>query len=127
MATSREDVDWIYEIKSVLEDQEVEKECNDLAMRKIPSRFVLVGNDLYKRGYSTPLLKCVSKVEAEYILKELHHGACGIHSGAQTMAKRVLRVGYYWPTLRANCVDFVKRCQNCQEHGPFIHLYPCDL
>ncbi|XP_068475077.1 uncharacterized protein [Phaseolus vulgaris] len=106
MATDREDVDWISEIKNVLEGREAGKECNDLAMRKKASRFVLVGDDLYKRGYSTSLLKCVSKIEAEYILKELHHGACGLHSGAQTMATRVLRVGYYWPTLRAECADF---------------------
>jgi len=68
MATGREDVNWISEIKSVLEDREAGKECNDLVMRKKASRFVLVGDDLYKRGYSTPLLKCVSKAEAEYIL-----------------------------------------------------------
>jgi len=127
MATDRKDVDWISEIKNVLEGREAEKECSDLTMRKKASRFVLVGDDLYKRGYSTLLLKCVSKTEAEYILKELHHGACGLHSGARTMSTRVLRVGYYWPTLKADCVDFVKKCQNCQEHGPLIHLHPHDL
>jgi len=82
----------------VLEDWEVGKECNDLAMRKKVSQFVLVCDDLYKRGYSTLLLKCVSKVEVEYILKELHHGACGLHSGARTLATRVLRAGYYSPS-----------------------------
>ncbi|XP_068483117.1 uncharacterized protein [Phaseolus vulgaris] len=127
MTTDREDVYWISEIKNVLEGREAGKECSDLAMRKKASRFVLVGDDLYKRGYSTPLLKCVSKTDAEYILKELHHGACGLHSGARTMATIVLRVGYYWPTLRVDCADFVKKCQNFQEHGSLIHLHPHDL
>ena len=94
MANDREDVDWISKIKNVLEGWEAGKECNDIAMRKKASRFVLVGDDLYKRGYSTLLLKCVSKTEAEYILKELHHGACDLHSGARKMATRVLRVEY---------------------------------
>jgi len=39
----------------------------------------------------------------------------------------ILRAGYYWPTLKVNSADFVKRCQNCQEHGPLIHLHPHDL
>jgi len=64
-------------------------------MVKKASHFVLVGDDLYKRGFATPLLKCVSKAEVEYILKELHHGACGLHSGARTMVARVLKANYY--------------------------------
>jgi len=82
MTARQEEVNWISEIKGVLEHQEVEKECRDLAIAKKASRFVLVGDDLYKRGFSTLLLKCVSKSEAEYILKELHHGARGLHSRA---------------------------------------------
>ena len=102
----------------MLEDRKAGKECRDLTIAKKASRFVLVGDDLYKRGFSTLLLKCVSKAEAEYILKELHHGACDLHSGARTMVTRVLRASYYWPTLGADCANFVKRWQNCQERGP---------
>ena len=79
----------------MLEDREVGKEVHDLAITKKATQFVLVGNDLYKRGFSNPLLKCVFKTEAEYILEELHHGACGLHSRPRTMAARVLRPGYY--------------------------------
>jgi len=32
MATDKEDVDWISEIKNVLEGWEAGKECNDFAM-----------------------------------------------------------------------------------------------
>ena len=95
MMVGQEEVDWIYEIKGVLEDREGGKEYHDIAFAKKASRFVLVGDDLYKRGFLTPLLKCVSKADTEYILKELHHGACDLHSRLQTMATRVLRVGYY--------------------------------
>ena len=34
--------------------------------------------------------------------------------GARTMATRVLRACYYWPTQRIDCADFVKKCQNCR-------------
>ena len=31
----------------------------------------MIGDDLYKRGYSQPLLKCVTAEQAQYIIKEL--------------------------------------------------------
>jgi len=53
----------------------------------------MIGDDLYKRGYDQPLLKCVTAEQAQYIIKELHERICGYHSGARTMATRVLRAG----------------------------------
>jgi len=59
MTIEQEGAYWISEIKGMLGDREARKECRDLAITKKASRFVLVGDDLYKRGFSTPLLKCV--------------------------------------------------------------------
>jgi len=93
-------------MKKVVKDREEGKEIRDLSLTKKTSFFVIIGEDLYKRGFSTPLLKCVSKAEKEYVLQELHQGACGLHSGARMMETKVLRVGYYWATLRTDCADF---------------------
>ena len=38
----------------------------------------MIVDDLYKRGYGQPLLKCVTAEQAQYIIKELHEGICGI-------------------------------------------------
>jgi hypothetical protein len=40
------------------------------------TRFRLLCEVLYKRGYSEPLLKCLSKTEANYVLREIHEGVC---------------------------------------------------
>jgi len=127
MVTEQGEEDWVSNMKKVVKDREEGKENHDLSLAKKASRFVMIGEDLYKRGFSTTLLKCVSKVEAEYVLKELHQGARGLNSGARTMATGVLRVGYYWPTLRTDCADFVKKYVSCQEHNPLIHLHPHNL
>ena len=81
----------------------------------------MIGDDLYKRKYGQPLLKCVAVEQAQYIIKELHEGICGYHSGARTMATRILRAGYFWPTIEADCQDYVKKCKPCQKHGILIH------
>ena len=51
----------------------------------------MLNEDLYRRGYSARLLNCITKEQAEYVLTEIHEGVCGNHSGARTMAAKVLR------------------------------------
>ena len=63
------------------------------------SRFVLIRNVLYKRGFSQLYLRCLSHEEADYMMREVHEGICGNHSGARSLAHKLIRVGYYWPTM----------------------------
>jgi len=81
----------------------------------------MIGDELYKRGYDQPLLKCVTTKQAQYVIKELHEGICGYHSGARTMTNKILRVGYFRPTMEADYYTFVNKCIPCQKHGNLIH------
>nr|KYP43928.1 Retrovirus-related Pol polyprotein from transposon 17.6 [Cajanus cajan] len=90
-------------------------------LRTQASRYVVIAGQLYKRSFSTPLLKCLNSAEADYVTRELHEGICRMHSGARTTISKLLRAGYYWPTMVTDCVTFVKRCQPCQKHGNLIH------
>ncbi|XP_042400762.1 uncharacterized protein LOC121990751 [Zingiber officinale] len=48
----------------------------DRSLRRRAARFTLVGEQLYKKAFSRPLLKCVGSEDAEYILQEeLKHRA----------------------------------------------------
>ena len=81
----------------------------------------MISDELYKRGYGQPLLKCVPREQAKYIIKEIHEGICDYYSGTRTMTTRILRAGYIWPTMEAYCQAFVKKCILCQKHGNLIH------
>ena len=59
------------------------------------ARYVLMDEVLYKRGFSQPYLRCLTPDEANYVLREVHEGACGNHSGARSLVHKVVRVGYY--------------------------------
>ncbi|XP_027348001.1 uncharacterized protein LOC113859419 [Abrus precatorius] len=63
------------------------------------AKYLLLGKDLYRRGISTPMLKCLNDNQANYVMREIHEGICGTHSGGRTMAAKILRAGYYWPIL----------------------------
>jgi len=55
----------------------------------------MIGQDFSRRGYSRPLLKCIKNDQATYILKEIHEGVCGNHSGARTLATKVPKARYF--------------------------------
>lgn len=56
--------------------------------------FTLVGDALYRRSFSRPLLKCLGLEEADYVMHEMHEGNCGGHIGGRMLTQKVLLVGY---------------------------------
>ena len=54
------------------------------------SRFVLIKDVLYKRGFLRPYLRCLSRKEVDYIMREVHKGICGNHSGAQSLVHKLI-------------------------------------
>src|ERR1044072_9182948 len=86
-------------------------------------KYVLLADRLYRRGVSQPLLRCVTQREADQIMEALHEGICGSHIGSRALSLRILRAGYYWPTMRTDCSGYVKKCDNCQRHAN-IHKAP---
>jgi len=60
-------------------------------------------------------------------MNELHNGVYGMHYDHRTLAARVIWAEYYWPTIRQDCAEYVKRCRSCQENGPLIHQPPINL
>lgn len=64
------------------------KEARKIRMQS--ARYTLVGGILYRRGYTLPLLKCLSATEAEYVLKEIHEGVCGSHSGGRMLTHKAV-------------------------------------
>jgi len=84
--------------------------------------FVIMGEELYKRSFSQPLLKCIRPREADYILREVHEGISGSHVGARTLCQKALRQGYYWPTMMADSEQLVRTCERCQRTSNLVHL-----
>ena len=84
------------------------------------SRFVLIRDVLYKRGFSRLYLRCLSHDEADYMMREVHDGICGNHSGARSLAHKLIRAGYYWPTMLKDAQAYVKTCDKCQRFSNLI-------
>ncbi|XP_072081062.1 uncharacterized protein [Arachis hypogaea] len=95
---------------------------NSKKFRRQASFFTILNGELYRRGYTRPLLICLNKSEAETALAEAHEGVCGTHTGARSLASKVLRAGFFWPTLTHDSKQKIRTCNNCQRHAPLIHI-----
>ncbi|XP_065638287.1 uncharacterized protein LOC136071201 [Quercus suber] len=106
---------WMTPIVSYLKDGRLLEGKDEARKLRVKSaRYVLMDEVLYKRGFSQPYLRCLALDKSNYILREVHEGACGNHSGARSLVHKVIRSGYYWPTIQANAKAYVKVCDQCQ-------------
>ncbi|CAL8992882.1 unnamed protein product, partial [Prunus brigantina] len=64
----------------------------------------------------------IGKIHRDYILWEVHSGVCGDHSGSRSLAHKVFRQGYFWPTLHQDANVLVKKCDKCQRFGSVPHI-----
>ena len=60
-------------------------------------------------------------------MEENHQGICSPHMNGRMLAKKILRIGYYWNTMETDCVDFVKSCHIYQTHANLNHVPPSKL
>ncbi|XP_014491679.1 uncharacterized protein LOC106754193 [Vigna radiata var. radiata] len=118
--------DWWQDIIQLMVQQEQGGRVSITYSKRIV-RYMFVGDDLYRRGYTTLLLKCLSDEEAKYVMQELHHGVCGSHSGKRMLRAKILRPGFYWPSMEQDCATFIQKCISYQSHGHNLRIPPSEL
>ena len=64
----------------------------------------------FRKNADGVLLRCLEKEESDLVLIQLHDGPAGGHFGGDTTAHKVLRAGYFLPTLFKDAHSFVRRC-----------------
>ena len=102
-------------ILSFLQDGQLPQDVEEAKkVRKRAARFTILNDALYKRGFSMPYLKCIDESEAKYILEEVHIGIYGNQVGLRSLVSKVVRAGYFWPTLQKDAKEFVEWCNKCQ-------------
>ncbi|XP_020412006.1 uncharacterized protein LOC109947048 [Prunus persica] len=73
------------------------------------ARYYMQGDKLICRSYCGPHLTCIKYPQTLEVLCKIHDGECGNHSGGRSLAQKALNVGYFWPTMRHDSTEYVKR------------------
>ncbi|XP_016177887.1 uncharacterized protein LOC107620202 [Arachis ipaensis] len=119
---------WMDSITDFLQNGKLprgEKEAKTL--RREAAKYTVIQGQLFKKGLSQPLLKCLHPDQTDYVLREVHEGCCGHHIGGKALARKLIRAGYYWPSMMEDSKEFVKKCVKCQENTNFYKAPATEL
>ncbi|XP_070026496.1 uncharacterized protein [Nicotiana sylvestris] len=93
-------------------------------IRRHAPRFLYYKDTLYRISFEGVLLRCLREDEALQDLQEAHSRVCGSHQSGPKLHFHIKMMGYYWPTMVKDCLDYAQRCKACQFHANFIHQTP---
>jgi hypothetical protein len=90
-------------------------------------KYCILDENLYWKDPGGILLNFLLKDEADKVLQDFHEGDCGGHLSWKTTANKILRAGFYWPTLFADVHKKVTSCHKCQIFEGKRKLFPLPL
>ncbi|KAK4737952.1 hypothetical protein R3W88_001649 [Solanum pinnatisectum] len=89
---------WYFDIKKYLEIGAYPENATfnqKKSIRCMALSFFASGEILYRRTPDLGLLRCVDASEAANLLEQIHAGVCGTHMNGLTLARKILRAGYF--------------------------------
>ena len=99
-----------------------ENRAKAVKVKAIATRYSLVDGMLYRHLFLRPYLRCLPREETDKVIVQVHQGVCGMHIKGQKLCHRIITQGYYWPTMRQEYQEFVRKCDVCQKFGNVIHV-----
>ncbi|XP_049364753.1 uncharacterized protein LOC125829589 [Solanum verrucosum] len=121
---------WYNDIRGYLKSGEYTEDATSVqkrTIRRLVNQFFLSGEILYRRTPDLGLLRCVEAGEASGPIEEIYAGTCGPDMNGFTLAKKILRSGYFWLTMETDCIHYVKKCHQCQTHVDMIRVPPNEI
>ncbi|XP_076926462.1 uncharacterized protein LOC143589645 [Bidens hawaiensis] len=67
---------------------------------------------LYQKSFLEPLLRCVDAEDANYLIREIHEGICGLHAGPRMTVAKLMNAEYYWPGMHLDAVQEIRKCDS---------------
>ncbi|XP_024007318.1 uncharacterized protein LOC112083520 [Eutrema salsugineum] len=108
------DKEWMGAIRTYIADGEVPSDRWAAQKLKAQALLTIADGNVFKWQFSGPLLTCIKGAEARKIMEEAHSGAYGNHASGRSLAIKIKRHGYYWPTMVKDCEKFSVKCEKCQ-------------
>ncbi|TYI84219.1 hypothetical protein E1A91_D05G348900v1, partial [Gossypium mustelinum] len=83
---------WITPIIHTLQGKKESQDRKELTKQQCKAaRYTLLKGVLYRKGFSHPLLLCLSPSEADYIMREIHEDIYGDHLGGRLLVQKIRR------------------------------------
>ncbi|GJU87876.1 reverse transcriptase domain-containing protein [Tanacetum coccineum] len=110
MVVEEEGPTWMTPIRNYLEEGKLPEDPVDARtlMGKI-GNYTIEDGVLYRKSYLVPLMRCVGPLQANYVIREVHMGSCGMHEGPRQVVAKAMNLGFGIPTtiITDNGTQFV--------------------
>nr|GEW61658.1 putative ribonuclease H-like domain-containing protein [Tanacetum cinerariifolium] len=80
-------------------------------------QYKLIRGNLYQRSFYTLWLRCVASPQTDDIVKEVHEGSCCFNTEPRSMVVRIMKQGYYWPSMYRDAAKLLQDCEKCKEQS----------
>lgn len=77
-------------------------------IKKHAKKYQLKDGVLYRKAFNISMLYCLNNYEFEEILTEIHGGDCDEHQSGQKLYEKIMRIGYYWPTIEKESLEYAQ-------------------
>ena len=111
---------WYKDVIYVLKDLQAPPALTRTKARSVKlksSRYVIINGFLYWKDHGGILLNCLLETEVREKINEFHKKDCGGHLYWKTTTYKILRAGFYWPTL---FTDVYKEVSTCHQLTLFL-------
>ncbi|XP_059627294.1 uncharacterized protein LOC132270106 [Cornus florida] len=87
---------WIDPIMAFIRNDALpERKDEARKIRSNAAKYAIVRDQLYRRSFSGPYVKCVTPAEARQIIRTIHERVCENHSGGRSLAHKAITQGYF--------------------------------
>ncbi|GJU97624.1 reverse transcriptase domain-containing protein [Tanacetum coccineum] len=101
---------WMTPIIKCLSEGKWRKDTNKARTLRIKiNQYVMEEGVMFKRSHLMPLLRCVGPLQENYVIREIHMGACSMHLKPRAVVAKAIRQGYYWPTMHCDAREEIHR------------------
>jgi hypothetical protein len=90
-------------------------------------KYFILDGYLYWKDHGGIFLNFLLKDQVDGVLQDFHARDCGKHLSWKTTTNKILRVGFYWPTLLSNVHQKVTSCHKCQVFEGKMKLLPLPM
>jgi len=90
-------------------------------------RYSIYDQNLFWKDTGGILLNCLLEEEVDKVIEEIHKGDCEGNHYWKATANKILRVGYFWPTMFTDIYKRVATCHECQIFEGKRKLMPLPL
>ena len=108
---------WYYDIVHVLQNLQAPARLSKERARSVKlkaAKFCILNQCIYWKDPGGVLLNCLLENEAKHTVKGFHKGDYGGHHSWKVTTNKILRGGFYWPSLFSEVYKETSTCYQCQ-------------